>query len=272
MCRLYGLRSTHRTRVGCELIEAQNALIQQSRKDARGLSNPHGWGIGYYRHGRVTCKRQASPASQSESFRSHATQIRAPTVVAHVRRATVGDPKLVNTHPFLDNDANAMLAHNGHVDHFERVRERALEEMDDDDRSAIEGTTDSEHWFRLLQSRRRRHPETPMHEIVRETVVDIRRWTRDIDDDAEVALNLLWFEGDRMAGARYGRSLFYVERTEPHLCEVCGSYHAHPDDDEPYHAVELASEKITDEDWDEVPENHVFEVGPERDLVLTPVD
>lgn len=272
MCRLYGLRSTHETRVGCELIDAQNSLIHQSEKDERGLANPHGWGIGYYRDGRVACKRQASPASQSESFRSHATQIRAPTLVAHVRRATVGDPKLVNTHPFLDEEGKSMLAHNGHVDHFETVRERMLEAMDDDHRSAIQGTTDSEHFFRLLRTRRREQPDADMQTLVRDAIIDVRDWARDVDPEAEVALNVLWVEKNRMAGARFGRTLFYLERTEPHRCEICGSFHAHPEPDESYHAVELASEKITGEDWEEVPENHVFAVGPDRKLEVAPVD
>ena len=270
MCRLYGLRSTHPTRVGCELIEAQNSLINQSRQDRRGLSNPHGWGLGYYKDGSIFCKRQVEPASESEEFRKYAAEIEAPTLLAHVRRATVGEAKHVNTHPFLTDDA--MLAHNGHIEHFEKVRERMLEEMRPENRRAILGDTDSEHFFQFLRSRRAKRPDVEMRHVVRECIEQVEEWAREIDPEAEVALNVLWVEQDRMAGARSGRTLFYIERDEPHRCEICGKMHAHPDPDEPYYVVELASEEITGEEWSPVPDRTVFDVGPDHDFDTTSLD
>lgn len=270
MCRLYGLRSTHQTRVGCELIDAQNSLIRQSVEDERGLSNPHGWGLGYWRDGSVSCERQVGPASQSEAFRRYAAQMQARTMLAHVRRATVGKPKLVNTHPFLADDG--MLAHNGHIDHFEKVRERMLAELPTEFEEQILGDTDSEHFFQLLRYRQAEQPGLESRHIIHEAIRDVHSWAREIDSRAEVALNVLWTEGRNLAGARFGRGLYYVERDEPRRCPVCGQLHSEPAPDDPYFTVELASEPITPEEWREVPEGTAFDVGPDRDFDRTPID
>jgi len=270
MCRLYGLRSTHQTRVGCELIDAQNSLIRQSVEDGRGLSNPHGWGIGYWRDGSVSCQRQVGPASQSEAFRRYAAQVQTETLLAHVRRATVGEPKITNTHPFLAGDS--MLAHNGHIDHFPQVRDKLLAKLPGEFEDEIRGDTDSEHLFHLLRHRRAENPGVEARHIVRDAIRDIYQWAREIDPDAEVALNLLWTEGRDLAGARFGRSLYYIERREPRRCPVCGQLHAEPATDQPYYNVELASEPITPEEWKEVPDATVFDVGPGHELDSTSLD
>lgn len=261
MCRLYGLRSTHPTKVGCELIDAQNSLIRQSVNDARGFANPHGWGLGFVlEDGTVSCRREVEPASESDEFRAHAADIEAPTVVAHVRRATVGATQRANTHPFVDD--GAMLAHNGHIDFFDQVREQILEELPTHRENAILGTTDSEHIFQLLRHRREQHPSWSMRDTLRHCITEIRAWAEAIDSQAQVAINVVWVEGRSMAVSRYNRSLFYIERHEPHRCRVCGRQHAHPSTGETYHAVEVASERINDSEWSEVPRDTVFQVGP----------
>lgn len=83
MCRLYGLQATHPTRAACELLDAQNALIRQSRQDQRGLSNPHGWGMGQVAEGKTRCFRQVKPASESPKYREEALRTEGTTVLAH---------------------------------------------------------------------------------------------------------------------------------------------------------------------------------------------
>jgi len=266
MCRLYGLDSTHPTTIGCELVEAQNSLIQQSVKDERGSANPHGWGIGYTFGNSVSQKRQVQPASESKAFRKHAINTRAPSVIAHVRRATVGKPELNNTHPFQHEQS--LLAHNGHIDNFELVRPRMLDNMDPELRGSIKGSTDSEHIFYLLLTRRRRRPNRPPIQILRDTILDIEKWAHEHDEDAEVALNLLWLIDGESAGARFNRSLWYIERDEPHICGICGKPHADPDEGESYHVAEFASERITDEDWQQMPQASVFQTTSEPDLKI----
>lgn len=295
MCRLYGFRATHPTRVQCEMIEAQNSLLRQSRRDGRGLDNPDGWGLGTVRDGVLNCEREVGPAYESEEYRRDAAAVDATTLLAHVRRATVGKPSKENTHPFRRD--GAMLAHNGHVPGFEEIRPSLLEGMAPELERGIGGTTDSEHVFHLLLSRLRERLDVPadrevgeaepggetMRAVTRESIRDLEGWCEATVPEAEqvprgpdghrldrVALNLLWTVGEQLAGSRVGRSLWYVEREGAHRCGVCGELHPDP---EPagYRSVAVASERITDEEWQEVPEGSVFYVDQEMRLRIEPV-
>lgn len=290
MCRLYGFRATHPTRVQCELIQAQNSLMRQSEKDERGLGNPDGWGLGTVRNGTLSCEREVGPAYESEEYRRDAARVDARTVLAHVRRATVGEARKENTHPFRRE--GSMLAHNGHIPAFDELRPRLLEKMAPELERGIRGTTDSEHVFHLLISRlRERLAVAPdeevteaepggevMREVLGETVEELVDWCEsDLPDLDEVprgpdgkrldrvALNLLWTVGDCLAGSRLGRSLWYVERDGARRCEDCGEMHPDPEPDG-YRSVAIASERITGEDWTEVPEASVFHVDDEMRL------
>ncbi len=272
MCRLYGMRASHATEIACELVEAQNALIRQSEEDARGLVNDDGWGIGYLSGGELHCQREVGPASESEAYRRDAAAAPATLAMAHVRRATVGGAAVVNTHPF--RRGRSMLAHNGHVGAFDTVRERILAELRPEDRDAIEGTTDSEHFFQLLLSRRDRNPGHSKGRILRDAVRDVRRMVREADPEAEVALNVLWSVEDELVGSRLARSLWYLERDEPHRCERCGEFHPDPDtipDGEAYRSAEVASERISSEEWAEVPEGSVFRLDDDLGFRFEPI-
>lgn len=295
MCRLYGFRATHPTRVQCELIEAQNSLMRQSRRDGRGLGNPDGWGLGTVRDGTLRCEREVGPAYESEEYRRDAASVDASTILAHVRRATVGEPREENTHPFRRE--GSLLAHNGHVPAFDRVRPRILEAMAPELERGIRGSTDSEHVFHLLLSRLRDRVDAEADERVAEagadvedmadvlhgTIGDLREWCGDTVPEKEdvprgpdghrldrLALNLLWTVGHSLAGSRFGRSLWYVERDGARRCEVCCEQHPDPEPDG-YRSILVASERITDEDWREVPESSVFRVGDDMRLRSRPL-
>jgi glutamine amidotransferase len=182
MCRLYALQATHPTRAECGLLDAQNALIDQSRRDARGLSNPHGWGMASLHGRRACCLRQVKPASSSEQYREAALGPEGDTLLAHVRRATVGDPAYENTHPFRHKDA--FLIHNGHVPAFDAVRPRLLDRLLERRRRSIEGTTDSEHIFALLLQLRAEQPDTPLHGVTRQAVQRLQRWCEMVPAEA----------------------------------------------------------------------------------------
>lgn len=273
MCRLYGLRSSHPTKVACELLEAQNALIRQSEEDERGLVNDDGWGIGLLVGDELRCEREVGPASESEEYWRSAADAEATLVIAHVRRGTVGSASLPNTHPF--RRGRSMLAHNGHVGAFDRgVCEMMLAEMREEDREAIEGTTDSEHFFQLLLSRRDRSPGAPLTDVLADAIRDVHGMAAEVDPEAEVALNVLWSVEDRLVGSRLGRSLWHLERDGPHRCATCGEIHPPPDsipEGEVYRSAEVASERITDEGWEEVPEGTVFRVDETFDLRFEPI-
>ena len=289
MCRLYGLQATRPTHAACELLDAQNALIEQSREDTRGLSNPHGWGLGHIESGTTTCFRQVKPATESAEYRESALNTAGTTLLAHVRRATVGDPDHANTHPFRHGPA--LLIHNGHVPAFDAVRPRLLKGLDDDHRRAVRGTTDSEHIFALLLQLRAERPDAPLQAITRQAVRRLQEWTREAAPEAHVTpveadttalshdelegilgLNLLWTDGEALGGSRLNRTLWALERQEVPVCSVCGTRHANPPEEADYRATVLASERITDEDWTEVPNGSVFSAGPDARLHVEPLD
>jgi glutamine amidotransferase len=295
MCRLYALRATHPTRAACELLDAQNALIQQSREDARGLSNPHGWGMGRIADGAMECFRQTGPASESASYRSEALSLEGTILLAHVRRATVGDPSPANTHPF--RHGGAMLIHNGHVPAFDQVRPRLLDALSPARARAVQGTTDSEHVLALLLQLRDEAPGAPLHVVTRRAVTRLQAWCAAADPSAEtratdtdftdldavpdavlhgtLALNLLWTDGDALAGSRLNRTLFALRRTDSRHCPVCGAGHARPTDTPdgaPYRSLTLASERLTDEAWTPVPNGSVFKVGDDATLEQRPIE
>lgn len=83
-----------------------------------GLSGPHkdGWGVGYYEGPDVRLIKEAEAAAGSDWVRfleDH--DLRSPTVIAHIRRATMGDRSYRNTQPFARELGGRMhlFAHNG---------------------------------------------------------------------------------------------------------------------------------------------------------------
>ena len=270
MCRLYGFRANEPTKVECTLVHAQNALMVQSREDLKGYSHANGWGVATYEDHHPHVERQAWAAYHGEHFRRAAARIYSRTVLAHVRRATVGPPALANTHPFA-HGAWAMV-HNGTVPAFDEVRLRLLADMSETHRAAIVGDTDSEHVFRLLMSRHDAAPDRPMTEILSETVADIRSWCRAAAPDKLLGLNVLLTDGTDLWATRIGRTLFSAERDGVYDCEICGFPHIHHHSGTHHRAVVIASEPISHERWQEVPEGSLIEVGPDLTMRISSLD
>lgn len=264
MCRLYGLRANEPTKVECSLVHAQNALMVQSEEDLSGTSHGHGWGVATYEDHEPHVERQAWAAFHGEHFRRAAARVYAQTVLAHVRRATVGPPAMENTHPFADG--RWALIHNGTVPGFGAIRPRMLAVMTPARRTRIGGATDSEHLFQLLLSLHDRQPAMPLTEILRAVAQRVRTWCREAAPDRKVGLNLILTDGIELAGTRWGRSLYHVERHDIYDCEICGFPHIRHDPATRYHAVVLASEPLTHESWTEVPKGSVYSVTADMTL------
>jgi len=261
MCRLYGFRANEATKVECTLVHAQNALMVQSRGDLAGQTHANGWGVATYEDHRPRIEHEAWAAYSGEQFRRAAETIYSTTVLAHVRRATVGPSTIENTHPF--EHGRWSFAHNGTIPKFAVVQSRLLEAMAPEHRRAIRGQTDSEHVFHFLLSIREREPSMPIVECVRAGIHQIVGWCREADPQAAIGLNIMLTDGEELVGARHGRTLFYVERHGVYDCEICGFPHIHHDPATPYRAVVVASEPITHERWREMPDRSLFHVDGE---------
>jgi glutamine amidotransferase len=268
MCRLYGFRATEPTKVECTLVHAQNALIIQSSRDRSGTSHLNGWGLATYRNHQPQIERQARAAVEDADFRRVAGRAYSNTVLAHVRRATVGRVAVENTHPFCHG--SWAFVHNGTLPRFAELRPKMLAAMTPEHRTAIHGETDSEHIFHMLLSLYEATPAGSLPEILHIGLGRLVAWCREIDPAVRIGLNVLLTDGGRLAGARWGRTLHYVERAGVHDCEICGFPHIRHDSRQSYRAVVIASEPISDEPWREIPERSIFAVLPEIALQIDP--
>jgi glutamine amidotransferase len=261
MCRLYAFRSNEPTKVECSLVYAQNALLTQSISDLRGEAHPHGWGISWYEDGLPSVEKKDTAAHQDENFNLMAERVYAKSVIAHVRQATVGEHSLLNTHPFIFGPWT--FVHNGTLGGFDQLEEILIEETDTDLLQLRHGETDSELIFYWLMSRLRRTngnggTPVPDHKQLLEVLGES---TRLLEDRARATpskrttrLNFLLTNGRILAATRLRNSLFQLVRSGIRDCEICGIPHVHQTEHTRYRAVILASEPISDEEWEEVPD------------------
>ncbi len=121
-----------------------------------GLTDHHsdGWGIGFFEGKGVRVFLDPCPSSQSavaELVRNY--PIRSLNVIAHIRKATQGEVRLDNTHPFQRElwGRYWLFAHNGNLFGYDPPL---------DGRFQAVGGTDSELAFcHIMQTLARRHPE-----------------------------------------------------------------------------------------------------------------
>ena len=269
MCRLYAMRANEPTRVECSLVKAQNALMQQSRGDAENLVHGHGWGVADYRDGYPLVEKRTWAAFHGEQFEKAAARVYAHTVVAHVRRATVGGTAPENTHPFAHG--RWIFAHNGTIPNFLKVRDRMLPHIDSLLRNDIRGATDSEHIFFFLLSMRLANPAMPLRQLVGHGLNRIVHWASEIDTTAGIGLNIVLTNGESLVGSRLGRTLWQLNRKALHICPICGKTHVHHDHDTEYKAVEIASEPLTDENWQPLPDGTVYSIDENFYLLSEPL-
>lgn len=231
MCRLFGFRSVIQSQVHRSLVDADNALAQQSR------AHPHGWGVAYYLADTPHVVKSADHAVEDQIFRRVSGVVASETVIAHVRKATVGPTNILNSHPF--QYGQWVFAHNGDIAAFASVRDALMGKVLPRLRRYVFGDTDSEVLFYLfltfLSQRVDLHRRgTPMGPIV-------DALTATVDLVQEVAdpgrpegcdpskLSLLVTDGQSMVGVRRGPELrfsTYKDRcgdreTCPYLAAEC---------------------------------------------------
>ncbi len=138
-----------------EIVSAPcHSLIRQSHcaTEARSATNADGFGLAWY-GGRAEpgLYRDILPAWSDPNLKSLCRQIRSGLFLAHVRAATGGATSRANCHPFVSGRWSFM--HNGEIGGFEAIRRRLESTLSDDRYDEIEGTTDSELFFRLMLDR-----------------------------------------------------------------------------------------------------------------------
>ncbi len=279
MCRLYGFHANELTKVECSLVHAQNALLAQSRHDARGLKHADGWGIACYGKasdpdGRLPSVVRHNTAAFDDSQFSHkAETMYAQTVVAHVRLATVGYVGTLNSHPFTHEGWT--FAHNGTLPGFDQLKDQLADETERLQDSRL-GSTDSEQLFLWVLNRLRRdgidldHPNCrAVERSVALAIPEIYRRCLEAAPEKQPRLTFVLTNGRFMIGCRWNNPLHWLEREGIHDCEICGIPHIRHDNSTIYRAVVFASEPITDEAWHEVPNESIICVNQAFELSTT---
>ena len=121
--------------------------------------------------------RATTLPSFDRNLRFISSKLAATCLVAHVRGVTYSAEAVVadtNLHPFHFPGARVVLAHNGHLRQFSRMRYALVEHVRPELAQRIEGTTDSEWIYALVLSQlddpygvpgdpraRRRHRQRP---------------------------------------------------------------------------------------------------------------
>ena len=146
MCRLFGMSGgTREVQATFWLLDAATSLLLQSE------SQPDGVGLGTFdADGLPSVYRKPVSANRSETFIAGAHKVRSRTFLAHIRHATVAEPRIENTHPFEQH--GRLLAHNGIVGDIPELRRRLGRHVD-----LVHGETDSEHYFALITKRIEEH-------------------------------------------------------------------------------------------------------------------
>lgn len=204
MCRLFGSRSRDPGAVTHELFHGANALRVQSRE------HPDGWGVGWYENDVPRVVRSLTPAHGDADFERLSHFVTAQTVLAHVRKASVGRVATENTHPFQRGPW--LFAHNGTVPEWDRVRGPLEDLIDPSLRSQLRGETDSERCFFLFLSRLRRHcpPERADLGSAAAALAETVALVGEVADRGEhkASTTFLVTDGRLLLACRRGRTLF----------------------------------------------------------------
>ncbi len=267
MCRLYGFRANQRTKVECSLVHAQNALLIQSRSDEIGRAHPDGWGIAYFEEGRPHVEKRATAAYQCLHFSNTAERVYSTTVLSHVRLATIGTADLLNSHPF--QWGNWVFAHNGTVTGIALLRDELMSELSDTRRCLIQGSTDSELLFHYLMEKATRAGAIEargcssldrLTATVAEGIAELDGRCQIAEPGKQAKLNVVLTDGRVMIASRYRNTLRWIHRDGIRDCEVCGIPHVKRIPGTKYHAVVIASEPLSHESWETIPDGTVVSV------------
>jgi predicted glutamine amidotransferase len=141
MCRMLGVMCNDGDLLECAVTEVREALRVDKVEKHEGI------GVGYYSNEEPLLKKR--PAAEGEiDYQDLVRGISSNVLMIHIRHATVGAWKDVNTHPFRFR--NWLFAHLGHLPGLEENREKIAADMPPFLARDIRGETDSELAFHIF--------------------------------------------------------------------------------------------------------------------------
>ncbi len=282
MCRLMAYKGTPII-IDKLLYQPKNSLVNQSI-NAREIEEPlngDGFGIGWYvpevNYEPVTFV-SVNPAWSNRNLRNLAPKIKTECMLAHVRAASVGEVSESNCHPFQYK--NLLMAHNGGVEKFEKIKRHIRSPLNDELYNWIKGQTDSEHIFAyLLDYLFKNHKIVSAEAVIdafEHTFSTLKKLMNDYGIEEEAYLNMVVTNGLFIVGTRYVTNpkeepltLYHSEGSRFVVEDGITKMEAPEDDD---HAVLVVSEKLTDDkSWSMIPANHFVIIEQTLNVKVRPI-
>lgn len=268
---MFAVRASHVGDSFKELRSAKHSLHSQSRCDLTRRDHSDGWGVASYHGDHVRWHREPEPAYQDERFDAATRQSLSKTIVAHVRRASRGDRRLVNCHPFVHG--RWTFAHNGTLTAVDRLRDEMYGEISQRLRKNILGETDSELIFYWLLQRLGDSGAIVGHKCVRltrmrsavaEGLLELERRNAlaqsSHDSEAVARLNFILTNGSVLVGTRFRNSLFWFRGRTQRERGL------------PRQWIAIASEPTDSRRWNEIADKSVFSVSSDLEWACQPLD
>jgi predicted glutamine amidotransferase len=254
MCRMLGIVASEPTDFKVCLREAPRSLARLSRE------HPHGWGLAVFaKPGGWAVEKHPACAHEDTRFHDVAAR-RGSVLVAHVRKRTVGAIRVENTHPF--HRGGWVFAHNGTIEELGWMEGTVSPRR----KAEVVGDTDREIFFASILSRLdaagldERSPADSVGSVV-------SNFVRELGARRSVgASNFLLASGDHVYAYRHGRSLYALRRGPSDEVRVRrDSQETGASIETPWTprrtAVLIASERMTDEPWEEIGERTLLQVA-----------
>jgi predicted glutamine amidotransferase len=227
---------------------------------ALSREHPDGWGIAVFDDDTEGWRVDKGIACASEDARFHQLAVcsRGELLVAHIRQKTVGESSIANTHPFARG--RWLFAHNGTIQDVAWLRQQVSRER----LHEIVGETDSELLFAWLLTRL---DEAGVAHQSASPATDraIGQATRAARELAGFgAFNFLLSDGHTLYAHRFGRTMHLLERGPLDAVRTRRRSHDGTIVETPWSdrrsAVFVASEKITDEPWQQVDDGMLLRI------------
>ena len=206
--------------------------------------NADGYGFGWYDKEQLPCSyRSPMPIWSDPNLQHLGRGLESELWLGFIRSATEGaSVNHTNTQPFFDDEL--LFMHNGYIENFSsHICHKISDDLSNDIRADIKGTTDSEYLFALLREILNNDKEMS----IEEACIQMQNRLAEYIGDNKALLNFIISDGELIYALRHGLnhdspSLYYTTDDE-----------LFPD------AQVIASEPMTPQTlWQPVPDHHIL--------------
>lgn len=272
----------------CSLItEPEHSLIKQSFNSKERIEplNGDGFGVGWYidNDPNPARFRDTTPAWNNYNLFDLSRATKSRCILAHIRAATQGfSVTKTNCHPFKFN--NFLMAHNGNISNFSKIKRHLLNRLDDELFNQISGNTDSEHFFALYSQifkdnyNANKSKLENMTETLNTALAELTQLAEQYTPDRRVSLNCAITDGKQAVISRFrtiqteNPDSLYLCKGEKYQCKH-GISDMQKANDKNYHSILVSSEPLSKaNNWEEVPANHILSIDEKLNTVYYPIN